>query len=613
MKESVAETEDWKLVRLKVLGIAHVLALDPEWKLCCVACKCVVPPAEGNVTAHVSGKKHIKNTNKLTTAELIKRKKRVISPNDLEYSSTPDGTSASDDTWTISRQRSSVEEVCDSSASSDDSCSDLSTSTVSPNFDIPLDQPKFIDAILSGGHGTDIWAEEESTDAAWNGGSRDEGFCPLDSPAFSGTTFFTSMPHATRQPHLARRLRELTDSQAVKKKSKSCSDLSRKLNNAQDYLLLASKKEKEGSCHQSEINESGDEEMPPWVIDPDSVEAITHSNCGTLVLHYEILEFCRFMSPTKIERDIRKRICSTVRNVAKALWPGSEVYAYGSYVTGLCLPSSDIDLCVMNTPGGGTQAEQEEFARAIRNLPVFARRVRTVDARVGIVKIVSRDGNVPVDVSFGNMDGVSNLSLIRAYLRDYPALRPIVLVIKCFLEQRGLNNHRTGGIGSYSTTILVLSHLQMLRHNYPDIEHNLGAVLIAFFDLYGWLFNLCSAGIAVKENGTYYEKVKRYNTQADETVRFSMEDPDDPDHEIGRNSWCSELVRKAFQDAYMSLSLWRRDDPSHSISPLSRIIVIERGFKERRTMVTRDLENPDLLELTKYIARNVSISSPTSG
>lgn len=41
-----------------------------------------------------------------------------------------------------------------------------------------------------------------------------------------------------------------------------------------------------------------------------------------------------------------------------------------------------------------------------------------------------------------------------------PALRPLALVLKAFLKQRGLNEAATGGLSSYSLCNMVLAHIQ---------------------------------------------------------------------------------------------------------------------------------------------------------
>lgn len=78
-----------------------------------------------------------------------------------------------------------------------------------------------------------------------------------------------------------------------------------------------------------------------------------------------------------------------------------------------------------------------------------------------------------------------------------PPLRPLVLVVKAFLRQKGLNEVYTGGLSSYSIFLMVLAHLQAERLVPPDGSTPdpsaqyppLGLLLWGFFQRYGCAFN----------------------------------------------------------------------------------------------------------------------------
>lgn len=54
--------------------------------------------------------------------------------------------------------------------------------------------------------------------------------------------------------------------------------------------------------------------------------------------------------------------------------------------------------------------------------------------------------------------------MIESHLKNQPALAPLVFVLKAFLKQRGLSNARSGGLGSYPLTVMVISFLQVSVH-----------------------------------------------------------------------------------------------------------------------------------------------------
>lgn len=371
-----------------------------------------------------------------------------------------------------------------------------------------------------------------------------------------------------------------------------------------DSLYIGSDKEKRDIDEEAErkakrlareslvvLRDENGEELPPWLLDRDVTEKVLVVSDSSVSLHFEILEFCRFVSPTAAELESRSLMIVMVRSIVSRLWPSSTVQVFGSYATDLYLPASDIDLCVLGTPAGGDLKEFEELAQAVRNVKGFARRVNVIKAKVNLVKIIARKTSMNCDISIGVSNGPKYVPVIKKYVESFPALRPLLLVVKCFLQQRDLNEVYSGGLGSYTVLLLVVSHLQMLRYNFPNSKANLGSLLQQFLQLYGRLFNFCIAGIQVKENGMYFDKFDKYQTAPQDTMRFSVEDPNDETNELGRNGFAAARVRKAFGNASHTLINWRRDDATASPTPLGSILKADEMFQRRRKSVIEDLES----------------------
>ena len=70
-------------------------------------------------------------------------------------------------------------------------------------------------------------------------------------------------------------------------------------------------------------------------------------------------------------------------------------------------------------------------------------------------------GRFSVDISINQMNGISAGTMINRFIEEVPALRPLVLVIKSFLNQRSMNEVFSGGLGSYSIVCLATSFLQV--------------------------------------------------------------------------------------------------------------------------------------------------------
>ncbi|KAG7249564.1 hypothetical protein CRUP_012330, partial [Coryphaenoides rupestris] len=84
---------------------------------------------------------------------------------------------------------------------------------------------------------------------------------------------------------------------------------------------------------------------------------------GRTSLHEEIVDFFNFMSPRPEEEAMRQNVVNKIEGVIKDLWPTSRVEIFGSFSTGLYLPTSDIDLVVF---GKWDSPPLQELEQALR-------------------------------------------------------------------------------------------------------------------------------------------------------------------------------------------------------------------------------------------------------
>uniref|UniRef100_A0A3B4Z7D3 Terminal nucleotidyltransferase 4A n=1 Tax=Stegastes partitus TaxID=144197 RepID=A0A3B4Z7D3_9TELE len=284
-------------------------------------------------------------------------------------------------------------------------------------------------------------------------------------------------------------------------------------------------------------------------------------NPGVL-LHEEVMDFYNFMSPRPEEAAMRKEVVNRIEMIIKELWPTADVQIFGSFSTGLYLPT-DIDLVVF---GKWERPPLQELEQALRKHNVaepFS--IKVLDkATVPIIKLTDQETEVKVDISFNVETGVKAASFIKDYVKEYPVLPYLIFVLKQFLLQRDLNEVFTGGISSYSLILMVISFLQL----HPRIDaripsENLGVLLIEFFELYGRHFNYLKTGIRIKNRGAYIakEEIMKSMTNGYRPSMLCIEDPLLP-NDVGRGSYGAMHVKQVFDYAYTVLS--------HAVSPLAR-------------------------------------------
>ncbi|XP_037385524.1 terminal nucleotidyltransferase 4A isoform X2 [Talpa occidentalis] len=299
----------------------------------------------------------------------------------------------------------------------------------------------------------------------------------------------------------------------------------------------------------------------PWPGTPWKSRAYSPGIQG---LHEEIIDFYNFMSPRPEEAAMRREVVARIETVVKDLWPTAEVQIFGSFSTGLYLPTSDIDLVVF---GKWERPPLQLLEQALRKHNVAEPcSIKVLDkATVPIIKLTDQETEVKVDISFNMETGVRAAELIKSYMKKYSLLPYLILVLKQFLLQRDLNEVFTGGISSYSLILMAISFLQLHpRIDARRADENLGMLLVEFFELYGRNFNYLKTGIRIKEGGAYIakEEIMKAMTSGYRPSMLCIEDPLLPGNDVGRSSYGAMQVKQVFDYAYIVLS--------HAVSPLAR-------------------------------------------
>jgi non-canonical poly(A) RNA polymerase PAPD5/7 len=178
-------------------------------------------------------------------------------------------------------------------------------------------------------------------------------------------------------------------------------------------------------------------------------------------------------------------------------------------------------------------------------------------ARIPLVKFEERHTQFTVDISFNQESGIDGSDNIKSLLKKYPAIRPLLLVLKQFLLNRNLNEVYMGGLGSYALTLMITSLLQlhpMIQAKWISPCENLGVLLIEFFELYGRSLSYEDVGISIIKHGCYFSKDRRGWTHPKRAHMLSVEDPYDTENDVTKGSFAIMAVKAAFQHAFDILS-----------------------------------------------------------
>ncbi|ORX62176.1 Nucleotidyltransferase [Hesseltinella vesiculosa] len=203
----------------------------------------------------------------------------------------------------------------------------------------------------------------------------------------------------------------------------------------------------------------------------------------------EICQFEKFIAPLPQEHQNRDKLKKIITDLIHEVDPTCSVNAYGSHITGLALPSSDLDLTIVTS-----QVSTLGLLKRIRKLAIKNRLCSFDDtmlipgAKVKILALHLRSLQLDVDISV-NTEHPSTDQTVE-WIQRYPPLKPLYLVLKHALLCTQLPNQtgfqamssKVGGLAGFSLVCLIVHFLQ---HQAVDmVEPDVGQLLLAFLDFY---------------------------------------------------------------------------------------------------------------------------------
>jgi hypothetical protein len=231
----------------------------------------------------------------------------------------------------------------------------------------------------------------------------------------------------------------------------------------------------------------------------------------------DVIKFLNANTTQLQQADLRRKTAvHRLSRLVTALWPRAQVKLYGSYVTGLSLPSSDLDFVICLpavhknapaiTPGAlegrnaVNESSQKLLARRLKGESwIDTRSIKIIERTVvPVIKVSTKDTRaraMQLDISFDGPvhHGLEAIHMVNDILQQIPMVRPLVLVLKQFLLDRGLSTAYTGGLSSYCLFLMVTRYLQEQPSSWGDC----GSLLMGFLDFYGNSFDPRATGISV--------------------------------------------------------------------------------------------------------------------
>ena len=141
------------------------------------------------------------------------------------------------------------------------------------------------------------------------------------------------------------------------------------------------------------------------------------------------------------------------------------IHFFGSSVTDLDIHDSDLNIYVDNTDS--QLATLERIKEQVERSEFFERVSLCLDGDSPVVKFEHKKTKIFCQVSIKNELPVGNTELIKFYLMLDEKLKPLIVLIKFWLDCCGLRDEN--GLSSYAICLMVLFYLQQDPYNLPSV------------------------------------------------------------------------------------------------------------------------------------------------
>lgn len=170
---------------------------------------------------------------------------------------------------------------------------------------------------------------------------------------------------------------------------------------------------------------------------------------------------------------------------------------FGSHRTGLATPASDLDICfqlaVLQKKLGerGPSPFRDKGKALVRKKldkmckisfkdPEFTGQEIVAFARYPLLRILHHRSQLTIQIVSSD-PRTAVVEFVKSYLDEFPNLKPIYMIVKAALAARGLDEPKTGGLGSYSLLIMIVASFKLGPSLRAD---DLGRALLEFLRFY---------------------------------------------------------------------------------------------------------------------------------
>ena len=192
------------------------------------------------------------------------------------------------------------------------------------------------------------------------------------------------------------------------------------------------------------------------------------------------------------------RIFNILTNYVNECFEGKySLEVYGSRATGLCLPWSDIDCCLIRNRNNYYYMNEIPSVSDLEQLYYYIRSsfndIKFIDqTKIPIIKItINNKYKVDISVETSSNQGLKCVEYIKGKIIKYPSLEPLTFALKAMFHHAKLDEPFSGGLSSYGIILLIIYFLNYYKNKGNDISiNNVGELFYSLLCYYKTPTNL---------------------------------------------------------------------------------------------------------------------------
>jgi non-canonical poly(A) RNA polymerase PAPD5/7 len=166
----------------------------------------------------------------------------------------------------------------------------------------------------------------------------------------------------------------------------------------------------------------------------------------------------QYMEPTSQEVRMRKDLVQRFTKLITSFNMNAVIRPVGSYITGLYLPTSDIDMVITFPLLGGYYSSRLYTLIGQIRKSGFASRIEDVlHASIPLIRITDKITGIQIDLTAADGHAVKATEAVQEWLQHSSPAKPLLFVVKMFLSIRRCGTTYTGGIDSYALFWMVVA------------------------------------------------------------------------------------------------------------------------------------------------------------